>query len=156
MKYFIDTEYQLASGTIGLISVGIISDDGREFYAEVAGARHWVTSSWIREHVLPHLQGGDVAMPGSDLTDKLRRFIGDDIPEFWGWCCGIDYAVLCALFGMDDWPMGWPYFFNDIAQSAREEGIVLEQIAVPFGRHHAMDDAREIKRLWEHLFPGGR
>lgn len=33
MKYFLDTEFIEDGVTIDLISIGIVSDDGREFYA---------------------------------------------------------------------------------------------------------------------------
>lgn len=40
MKYFFDTEFIEDGKTIELLSIGIVSEDGREFYAESLDADH--------------------------------------------------------------------------------------------------------------------
>jgi hypothetical protein len=61
IRYFLDTEFVEDGRSIELISIGIVSSDGREYYAvneeindgEVHGRirRH----GWLMEHVVPHL-----------------------------------------------------------------------------------------------------
>ena len=37
MKYWMDTEFIERPYTIDLISIGLVAEDGREFYAEISG-----------------------------------------------------------------------------------------------------------------------
>jgi 3' exoribonuclease, RNase T-like len=54
MKYFIDTEFKEQPNTIELISIGIVAEDGRQYYAinkDVNLRKIW-KDEWIRENVL--------------------------------------------------------------------------------------------------------
>ena len=54
MKYFIDAEFKEKPYTIDLISIGIVCEDGREYYAicsEFNLKEVWA-DEWLREHVL--------------------------------------------------------------------------------------------------------
>lgn len=55
MRYFLDTEFIEDGKTIDLVSIGIVSGDGREFYAENLDADLSKASPWVQENVLPHL-----------------------------------------------------------------------------------------------------
>jgi hypothetical protein len=55
VKYFLDTEF-IESGPgapIDLLSIGIVSEDGREFYAESASANLALAGGWVKKNVLP-------------------------------------------------------------------------------------------------------
>lgn len=57
-RYFYDTEFIDDGVTIGLLSIGVVDEDGREFYAINANPRvmfRAVQHPWLRENVLPHL-----------------------------------------------------------------------------------------------------
>lgn len=54
-RYFLDTEFIEDGRTIDLISVGIVSSDGREYYAQSTEFDHRNASDWVRENVLAHL-----------------------------------------------------------------------------------------------------
>lgn len=56
MRYFVDTEFIDDGETIDLISIGIVSEDGREYYAQSCEFDHRSASPWVRENVLTHLQ----------------------------------------------------------------------------------------------------
>lgn len=156
MRYWVDSEFEVKrDGTMVLpVSIALVCSDGREFYAEVAGAHHWVESAWLIEHVLPALSGGDVAMIPFEIGVAINRFVGHDpTPEFWGWCSGFDYVVLSGLMGgMDAWPLKWPHYLRDLQQVADTTGHDLDAMMTAPPRHHALDDAREIKRLWGHVY----
>jgi hypothetical protein len=54
MKYFIDTEFKEEPNTIDLISIGIVADDGRAYYAiskEFNLRKVW-KDAWLRDNVL--------------------------------------------------------------------------------------------------------
>ena len=157
MRYWIDSEFEVKrDGTVVLpISIALVGGDGREFYAEVVGAHHWVESEWLIEHVLPHLSGGNAMMSPFEIGVAINHFVGaDPAPEFWGWCSGFDYVVLSGLMGgMDAWPRNWPHYLRDLQQSADYTGDDLETMMDNVSlRHHALDDARETRRLWEGIY----
>lgn len=52
MKYFLDTEFIEDGRTIDLISIGIVAEDGREFYAVSRECRVRMASGWVWENVL--------------------------------------------------------------------------------------------------------
>jgi hypothetical protein len=160
MRFFLDCEF-IASGTnLDLLSVAVVSERGHEYYAENKRCDLSRANEWVRNNVFPHLQrntgeldGFNVKSPeliALDLVDFVARLCGEnDEPEFWGWCCGFDYAALCLLFSMDHWPSGWPYYFRDVQQIADEHGFVFPE-QPKSGEHNAMIDARWVKRLYEY------
>lgn len=146
MRYFIDTEFEDYGNRkpIRLISIGIVAEDGREYYAEVIGVDLWIESDWVDENVLKHLIGGDAQKRYLEIAPEIKRFIGDDPePEFWGYYCDYDYVVFANIFGgIDGWPKGWPYLFYDVRQALDQAG--LPHITQPDSTHNALDDARWI------------
>lgn len=158
MRYFIDTEYDWhpTTGHIVPISIGIVAQDGREYYAI---HDHVLTPVWqaecslfVTDHVLPVLNATSrdprrfPAKPITWIRDDIKRFIGDDTPEFWGDYAAFDYVVLSMLMGdFSDWPQGWPMHFND----CRQEAIPELPSRAP---HHALADARAIRDSWNAAF----
>lgn len=55
MKYFFDTEFIEDGRTIDLISIGIVAEDGREYYAINYDCDFTKASDWVQENVLCHL-----------------------------------------------------------------------------------------------------
>lgn len=57
MRYFLDTEFIEDGRTIDLLSIGIVCEDGREFYAEVdqRDVDHEKADEWVRTNVISHL-----------------------------------------------------------------------------------------------------
>ena len=56
MKYWLDTEFIEDGKTIDLLSIGIVAEDGREFYREHSGANLNNASLWVRQHVFPNMK----------------------------------------------------------------------------------------------------
>ena len=79
MRYFLDTEFYEDGKTIDLISIAVVADDGREFYAVSQEAQLHRVIPWVRTNVLPHLpRYGDPAwMPRYVIADALRSFVGE-------------------------------------------------------------------------------
>lgn len=159
MRYFIDTEFweRGAFSPIHLISIGIVTEDGREFYREVTGSAQMVkgvNSDWLQQNVIPHLEGGDVAKSVLEISRDVVAFVGDDpSPEFWGYYSDYDWVVFCQMFGdMGALPNGWPYYCRDLRQSLDERG--LHDIRQPDdAAHNALSDARWIaETAWNFLF----
>lgn len=164
MKYFLDTEFVESPGKIDLISIGIVAENGKEFYAEVDEIGP--TNEWVEKNVIPHLwQGDDYKDQGLTFNAQggtggcwPKHQIGpaildwvDSEPEFWGYYADYDWVVLCWLFGaMIDLPAGWPMYCNDIKQLAVSKGNprLPEQSST---EHHALQDARWNKQAYTFL-----
>lgn len=151
MKFFIDTEF-IESGPghpIELLSIGIVSENGRTFYAANKDANLSRANEWVRTNVIPHLGGFRLHF------DAIRRgildFVGDSEPEFWGYYSDYDWVVFCQIFGaMIDLPKGWPMFCRDLKQLCADKGNpkLPEQESV---EHNALNDALWNKQVYAFL-----
>ena len=151
MRYWFDTEFHDDGRTIELISIGVVAEDGREYYAASADYDVARAHDWLRSHVLPQL-GDAPRRPRRQIRDELRPFLAaSGEPEFWAECGEYDWVVLRQLFGeLTAWPSGWPYLAMDIEQWRLQLG------APPFppqkqGLHHALADARCARERWQWL-----
>lgn len=155
MRYFIDTEFLEDGVTIDLISIGIVAEDGREYYAQSAEflERHRSTP-WLDTHVIPHL--GNQWLERASIKDEALAFMNArqyGIPELIGWCCAYDFVAFCHLFGtMMDVPTHMPHCMHDIQQTLDERGIPDEMLPQQEGTaHNALSDARHIRQIWQWL-----
>ncbi len=164
MKYFLDTEFYEQPQSLKLISIGIVAEDGREFYAENFDFA-WEEvprDHWLQENVLPHLSNkitkdffAPLHIPAyryKDIGAAILKWIGDDEdPEFWGYFADYDWVLFCWLFGtMMDLPKSFPMFCRDIQQRRVEMGVrVLPQLEG--NAHNALDDARWTKQVYDYL-----
>lgn len=162
MRYFLDTEFHEdgTTETLRLISLGIVSEDGRSFYAENSEIDHKICNPWVQKNVIPHLTGP--TMSRKEIAAGVRRFLGyDGHPRFWGWFCDYDWVLFCQCFGsMLDLPPHFPQFCLDLRQVQEQTGrtgrpqLVLKTSDMPRTArvaHNALYDAHWTKALWEHL-----
>lgn len=148
MKIWFDTEFIEDGKTIDLISIGMVSEDGRMLYLENADCDRSRASDWVKENVFPKLTG--YVWPRWMIANFVRDFAGTS-PEFWAYYADYDWVALCQLYGtMMDLPKGWPMFCLDLKQMAHVMGNpkLPEQAA---GEHNALDDALWTKSAWEFL-----
>jgi hypothetical protein len=78
VRHFVDCVFHEDGKTIDLISIALVAEDGREYYACSLEAELNRVSPWLREHVLPKLP------PYSDSAWRTRRQIAEDIVIFTG------------------------------------------------------------------------
>lgn len=172
MKYFLDTEFMEHPFTIQLISIGIVAEDGREFYAESNQFDPEFADLFVKQHVFPQLKydpydyksrsgsaiwenkdnDGDIEMIGAipDIREWILKFIGSDTPEFWGYFADYDWVAFCWLFGpMIALPKGWPMYCRDLKQLA--DDVKKPRFKKPKGEHNALVDARWNKLFYEYL-----
>lgn len=69
MKYWYDTEFIEDGRTIDLISLGIVAEDGREYYAQSVEFDPKKASDWVKENVLIHL----IECPWAAITVDSRH-----------------------------------------------------------------------------------
>jgi hypothetical protein len=150
MRYFFDIEFIEDGKTIDLISIGVVSEDGREYYAESADADLSRANPWVHEHVFPHLRKGPSLLSRELIARQITQFVGEK-PEFWAYYADYDWVVLCQLYGrMVDLPPTWPKFCFDVKQLAVSLGNPkLEHVNGV--EHHALADARWVHRTYNWL-----
>ena len=152
MKYFLDTEFIEAGPEhpLQLLSIGIVAEDGREYYAVVdpIDVNLNLADSWVRENVIKYLDFS-TAKRKKIIAREIVEFVGKN-PEFWSYYGDYDWVVLCQLYGrMINLPDTWPMFCFDLKQRVMEVGNPKLPELPNKIEHHALWDAREIKFRYE-------
>ncbi|MFN7976052.1 MAG: 3'-5' exoribonuclease [Acidobacteriota bacterium] len=159
-RFWFDTEFlENGPGPIHLLSIGIVADDGREYYAVNRDCPISEANAWVKENVLPLI---DIATgkPRAQIREEVLDFIGrKETPEIWAYCGAYDWVVLCQLIGtMEQLPKSWPHSCNDVRQWADTNAAAKLPPELPGVRHHALWDARWCRIAWDYLdmFERGR
>ena len=98
MKYWLDTEFIARPYTIDLISIAVVTEDGREFYTESNETDWSKASPWTLENIRPQLDGK--GMSREYISYGLRNFTdGDEHPVFSGNFPAYDWVAFVWLFG---------------------------------------------------------
>lgn len=180
MKYFIDCEFIDKPFNLQLISIGIVCEDGREYYAVSSEYNYYDADEWVKENVIKPIYAdymktatkediswyADITFfqrPDNNASKmsyacaknfyqiqrEILDFIGDDIPEFYGYYSSYDWVLFCGIFGrMLDLPKNWPMFINDLKVIQKLIGVsnfTANDI------HNALDDARWMFEFYKYL-----
>jgi len=148
MRFWFDTEFIEDGRTIDLISIGVVAEDGRKFYAECAECDLTRASPWVLANVIPFLDGDKT--PRAEIARRLVEFMGEK-PEIWGYYADYDWVALCQLFGtMMDLPKGWPRYCRDVKQLCDAQGNprLPKQTSQ---EHNALADAAWCAEAWASL-----
>lgn len=152
VRYFYDTEFIEDGVTIDLVSIGVVAEDGREFYAVSTEFDPERAGKWVRANVLPKLPPpADTAWRSrarlrSDLLAFLTAGSGD--VELWAWIGAYDHVALCQLWGpMTALPRALPRFTRELRQRWEDAG--RPTLPPPStDAHDALADARLNSRRW--------
>ena len=150
-RYFFDTEFMEDGKTIELLSIGIVSADGREFYAVNSEADHSKANDWVKQNVIPHLGTGP-DLTRAQIRDEIMQFLSpSEKPEIWAYYADYDWVLFCQLFGrMIDLPKGFPMYCMDLKQLSAELGSPPHPKQTST-QHNALDDARWNLKLFNYL-----
>ncbi|NHC06385.1 3'-5' exoribonuclease domain-containing protein [Azonexus fungiphilus] len=152
MLLFFDTEFTDLCPDCRLISIGLVSEDGREFYAELTDT--WKpndASDFVQETVIPLLQGGSCQRTWQELSIQLKDWIEslatpvtlatDSLTWDWPW--------IPRLFNKPDM---WPRNLAPRPEILRldEDFYAATESAFATGlrEHHALDDAKANRLAW--------
>jgi hypothetical protein len=155
MKYFYDTEFHEDGTTIDLISIGIVTEDGREYYAVNRGAE-WERikkNEWLMANVVPHLPAVEGWKPKAQIRDEVSEFLRDDFgTELWADYAAYDHVALSQLFGtMMDLPEHIPMWTHDFQQLRERSWRAMSLPEQESSVHDALEDAKHLKRCYEHI-----
>lgn len=181
MKYFIDTEFiegfhkplfGKRRHFIDLISIGIVCEDGREYYAISNEFNAKDADGWVKENVIGRLeqkatsfydsprlrQNNLLYKSNKKILSEILEFFGCEYTDYPGWFApkGIevygyyadyDWVLFCSLFGrMIDLPKGFPMYCKDLKQMMDEKGLSKEwkneNCPEPKDEHNALADAK--------------
>jgi hypothetical protein len=150
VRYFYDCEFIEDGRTIDLVSIGVVAEDGREYYAVSTEFDPTKAIGWVRDNVLDKLP------PPADKAWRSRERIRDDLfafctgtVELWAWYAGYDHVALCQLWGgMPALPRRIPRFTHELRQRWEELGKP-ELPAAPPDQHSALADARHNLARWQ-------
>ena len=158
MLVFLDTEFTDFARP-GLISLGLVAEDGREFYAERTDYHRDACSAFVRETVQPLLgRVPGAACSRSELTERLHVWF-EQLPEpatiiydFEGdWLLLVD-AILGPNYRAIPVNFGEPLHLGNssITHPVFEQALNFTYTQ-DWPPHHALADARALKagyRAW--------
>jgi hypothetical protein len=156
VRFFYDCEFIEDGLTIDLVSIGVVDEEGREFYAVSTEFDPDRAGPWVRQNVLNQLPSpADKAWRGrerirEDLLDFLNaRNAARDEVELWAWFAAYDHVALAQLWGaMPALPRALPRFTRDLRQ--RWDDVGRPKLpAPPVDAHDALADARHNLARWK-------
>jgi len=153
MLIFFDTEFTELGLDPQLISIGLVTEDGqRELYVELDDTYEIADcSDFVREFVLPHLQGGNARMPLQELPLKLGNWLEafeepvqlatDSLHWDWPW--------IQKIFSDPNlWPIKLAAKPLILVQNQELELAIETAFTGGLRRHHALDDAKANRLGW--------
>lgn len=171
MKIFFDTEFTGLHQNTTLISIGLVAEDGRTFYAEFTDYDKTQVDDWIQENVIKnllfdnkickdrkHLDNIDVWVVGNtnvvknDLENWLSQF---DKIEMWSDCLSYDWVLFNQLWGHAfNIPGNIYYIPFDLCTLFKVKGIDPDINRESFcgvkgNKHNSLHDAYVIKACYD-------
>jgi len=140
---FIDSEFT-SLVVPQLISIGAVATDSTAFYAELEGWRLDKSSDFVKEVVVPLLDGD--AVPLKMGAEALKGWLAERAQNRQTTIVsdsGFDRWALAELFGDEDLPPGVVWQRVPVSYEKLDE--VSQELKLR--RHHALDDARALRHV---------
>lgn len=170
-KIFFDTEFTGLHQKTTLISIGLISECGKVFYAELTDYDKSQIDDWLQKNVIDNLllndEGhygsydemmvkGDTELVQTKLRDWLNQF---EKVEIWSDCLSYDWVLFCQIFGNAfSIPENVYYIPFDICTLFKANDIDPDVNREDFAdyktnskKHNALHDAKVIKLCYENI-----
>lgn len=179
-KIFFDTEFTGLHQNTTLISIGLISDCGKGFYAELIDYDKNQIDEWLQKNVIDKLVHYDLEDENILLNSSKEQYVSKGNSDFikeclidwlsqfeqiemWSDCLSYDWVLFCQLFGHAfNIPKNVYYIPFDICTLFKVKGIDpdIDRIKYANGevyhemlaqKHNALYDAEIIKKCYEKL-----
>ena len=181
MKVFYDSEFTGLHQNTTLISMGMVSEDDKWFYAEFTDYDETQVDSWVQENVinnlvLPDQELEDFGVVFSEVTKNysivkgpsviIRYELEDWLSQFdkieiWSDCYAYDWVLLCQLWeGALNIPKNIYYIPFDLSTLMKIKGVDPDISREEFGghissvqcsKHNSLHDSKIIKACYEKL-----
>lgn len=179
-KVFFDTEFTGLHQNTTLISIGLISECGKTFYAELVDYDKLQIDEWLQSNVINNLVFNDDKNAKLDnidfYMDSFNNYVGKcnlgklnielskwlnqfEQVEIWSDCLSYDWVLFNQIFGHAfNIPKNVYYIPFDICTLFKVKGIDPDINREEFAKmqngsqkHNALWDAKVIKRCFELL-----
>lgn len=176
MKVFFDTEFTGLHQHTTLVSIGMVAEDGKTFYAELNDYDEEQIDSWLESNVLQKLHYKDQKFrPANKFSSRehmrllgstkqvalaLESWLGQfDKVEMWSDCLAYDWMLFNQIFGHAFSIPGNVYYIPfDICTYFKLKGLDPDisregfiGYSVKGEKHNALYDAQVIKACYEKL-----
>jgi hypothetical protein len=171
MKVFFDTEFTGLHQNTTLISIGLVTEYGEEFYAEFTDYDQSQVDGWLQDNVIANL-----TIPDEEGEQRVNHFKGDTAyirekleswltnlgpVEMWSDCLSYDWVLFNQLWGHAfNIPKNVYYIPFDICTMFKLKGedpdVSREEFAgtsewASDSKHNALHDARVIRACFRKL-----
>lgn len=164
MLIFLDTEFTgINQIWPDLISIALVDETGREFYAELPPASYQVQlSEWTHNNVVCHLWGGKYVQTLEQLRGRIVQWIAaaQDEAMIVTDCPSADFTLLKPL--LLPWPKNlakFPMMFSSWSMGDDEQPALQKVINSYFSaerpQHHALHDAHALRLGMMHALESG-
>ena len=174
MKIFFDTEFTGLHKDTTLISIGLIAENGEEFYGGMSDYDRSQVDEWIEENVIKHMYLGENKSyhygTKKEISEKLNKWLKQfETVEWVSDVCHYDFVLLIDLICGHALKM--PYgilnaachdinqdianYYNiseiDAFDKSREEIIESFGVMIDGTKHNALYDAKVIKAIYKNI-----
>lgn len=175
-KIFFDTEFTGLHQKTTLISIGLISECGKTFYAELTDYDKTQVDEWLQDNIISNLLFNDYPNDGiilsnyghslemkaniNSVKEQLEVWLSQfGQVEIWSDCLAYDWVLFNQIFGHAfNIPKNVYYIPFDICTLFKVKGIDPDISREEFSnmqhgaqKHNALWDAKVIKRCFELL-----
>jgi hypothetical protein len=160
---FYDSEFSSFDPKKGeILSIGMVKKNGEELYLELEFSGE--VDPWVREHVLPFLNGQKVSK--EEALEKIKKFAGSRTPFLVSYVPAYDTVYLKNIVGMEKnnifhWlsiDIASMFFALGLAPDAFGDGDksgMFEKMGIDWKKyreHHALDDAKLLREFYLKFF----
>lgn len=175
MNYFFDTEFYTNDKVLEPISIGIVDENDKSFYAVFNSSEFDFDSAWndewLKDNVLIpiYIEHEDdenftyenvkyvfdtYGQTKEEIRDGIIEYVSDPNPEFFAYYSSHDFVLFCFIFGgMLELPENYPMYAIDLKQMMYHLDLSTkwkeEVCPDPEGIHNALIDAEWNKELYE-------
>ncbi|MEU6249948.1 polyadenylate-specific 3'-exoribonuclease AS [Glycomyces sp. NPDC047010] len=164
-RYFYDTEFIEDGRTIDLVSIAVVDEHGREYYAVSTEFDPSRAIEWVRRNVLDKLPAPSSHLwkDRATIRDELYEFLVGPVrrktgshpgerAELWAWIGAYDHVVLAQLWGtMPELPRALPRMTKDLRQRWEDLGRPELPVTPDADMHDALTDAKLNLARWKAL-----
>ena len=154
MKIFFDTEFTGLHKDTTLVSIGIVDENGRSFYAEFSDYDKDQCDDWIKENVIKHLYLGNyehieisdnhISVYGNKkfIKEKVEKWLSEyNEVNLISDCCHYDMVLFIDIFGSAfDLPKNVNPACHDINQDIAKKFSISEKEAFDLSREKIIEN----------------